>query len=777
MRTKQFSFTIALALGMLVMFMLPMVAWEGTGNTAQAQDVDVARIAGITVDITPTELVRDVGASGPTSIRIDPTAAQIVSPTTVITVFKARFELRYDPNIVRRSSTVPSAVAATLGGRIGDINDDNDGTVFFNLDFPTGTPLTVTTATVESLVDISWQCLKVGNSAIEFIDVDLDLNDGLQTPDRQVNGRIVCDRTKTAIAVLPATDRTIGINDEIRSTVTVSDIMEVYGIDFGLKFNPNVVEVVDVQPTGLLGNTRPTWEVRGDTLIFNGRSSNALNGTGSIATIVWRAVDVGSSQQVFDGINTQFLDQNGLVIKRLQTSETQPEMRMPGGLINVEPPPAELYFEDASLSVGAGSTADQDVRISGVSNFCEVLFRVSFNPAVAQVEDQDPNRPGIQVGIGGLFGSNINVTENVADNVNGTIDFRVRSQTPLNALNTPGQLAVIRWLGLSGNTNLTFVQHAIFDCDNNNIQHDIRADSDPGSITVTGSVTPTPTTDPGTGTGTPTPTPTTDPNATLSVSPTSLTFNGIVGQVDPAAQTINITTGDSWTASASVTSGGNWLTVDPTSGSGNDTVNVRTNLSGLAAGTYNGTVTVTAGSNSETVNVTLVVDGDGGGGETPTPTPTTGPTDGTISGQIRALGRTTNGQPDHSGIEIYVSDLVCGDFTVTNATPDFTTSADGRFSITADGPVRCLRAFRDGHLSGQRANPSGNLGLLELPGGDIIRDDDKIDIFDLARAGNQYQQPNPDPLVDFDSDGDVDIFDLGIIATNFGQTGPVDDWR
>ena len=83
----------------------------------------------------------------------------------------------------------------------------------------------------------------------------------------------------------------------------------------------------------------------------------------------------------------------------------------------------------------------------------------------------------------------------------------------------------------------------------------------------------------------------------LSVTPSPLTFTGSVGDTNPAAQTLSVTSTNgsvSFTALAAVTSGGNWLSVTPTSGSTNASLQVSANLSGLAVGSYAGSITVTA---------------------------------------------------------------------------------------------------------------------------------------------------------------------------------------
>jgi large repetitive protein len=84
--------------------------------------------------------------------------------------------------------------------------------------------------------------------------------------------------------------------------------------------------------------------------------------------------------------------------------------------------------------------------------------------------------------------------------------------------------------------------------------------------------------------------------------------------------TLNLNT-TSGTASFTVTDNATWLTVAPTTGTSPASVTITANLSGLAPGTYNATVTASApGYVSDTTAVTLTV-GSGGGGSQCSPLP------------------------------------------------------------------------------------------------------------------------------------------------------------
>jgi trimeric autotransporter adhesin len=105
----------------------------------------------------------------------------------------------------------------------------------------------------------------------------------------------------------------------------------------------------------------------------------------------------------------------------------------------------------------------------------------------------------------------------------------------------------------------------------------------------------------------------------ISATPQSLTF-AAQGNIAPATQKISVaSTGTSavnFTVGTTATPSG-WLTTDINSGTTPKDITVSVNPQGLAAATYNGSVTVTVGSDTLTVPVTLTV------GATPTPQPTT----------------------------------------------------------------------------------------------------------------------------------------------------------
>jgi trimeric autotransporter adhesin len=93
---------------------------------------------------------------------------------------------------------------------------------------------------------------------------------------------------------------------------------------------------------------------------------------------------------------------------------------------------------------------------------------------------------------------------------------------------------------------------------------------------------------------------------TVSASPSSLTFTASTGG-QAQSQTVTVSsTGGEVPYTVSVSANTSWLTVSPTSADTQSNVTITATPTGLAAGSYQGTVTITAG-NTVTIPVTLTV--------------------------------------------------------------------------------------------------------------------------------------------------------------------------
>ena len=96
----------------------------------------------------------------------------------------------------------------------------------------------------------------------------------------------------------------------------------------------------------------------------------------------------------------------------------------------------------------------------------------------------------------------------------------------------------------------------------------------------------------------------------LNVAPSGLYFSGNQNGSNPAPSTANVTNTGGGTLSFTTASDSAWLTASPASGSAPQQLQISTNISGLALGTYTGHVTVTATGvqgSPATITVTLNV--------------------------------------------------------------------------------------------------------------------------------------------------------------------------
>ena len=101
-------------------------------------------------------------------------------------------------------------------------------------------------------------------------------------------------------------------------------------------------------------------------------------------------------------------------------------------------------------------TVNVEVWINDVTDLYGADVRLSFDPAVVEVVDADPNTAGVQIADGDFLG-NIFTAENEVDNSAGTIIYAVTQLNPQLPANGSGILAVISFRAKSvGATDLQF---------------------------------------------------------------------------------------------------------------------------------------------------------------------------------------------------------------------------------------------------------------------------------------------------------------------------------
>jgi subtilisin family serine protease len=147
-----------------------------------------------------------------------------------------------------------------------------------------------------------------------------------------------------------------------------------------------------------------------------------------------------------------------------------------------------------------------------------------------------------------------------------------------------------------------------------------------------------------------------------------------------------------------------------------------------------------------------------------------------VVGQVTQISGTVllQGRMNHGGTQIFLSEQPCN--SAITAEPAAITDAEGNFEINvpADQTNQCLEVRQTGYLTGQKNLPQGDVGTLTLPGGDVVKDE-VINILDLALMAIHYG--STEARADVNADGEVDIFDLTIAASNYNARGPVSNWE
>jgi hypothetical protein len=182
-----------------------------------------------------------------------------------------------------------------------------------------------------------------------------------------------------------------------------------------------------------------------------------------------------------------------------------------------------------------------------------------------------------------------------------------------------------------------------------------------------------------------TPTTPETPAASISVTPTSLSFSGTAGGANPSSKDIQVwNAGGSGTLSYNISDDANWLDVEPKSGSSTGdkiTHTVSLNTSGLAEGTHSATITIAdpkAGNSPQKVSVELVL--------SKPPSPKIGFSPASLS----FLGTVGGSNPDSQEIQIWNSGEggtlnygIAGDAGWLNVAPNSGSSSGDKKTHTA----------------------------------------------------------------------------------------------
>ncbi|MCB0213192.1 MAG: LysM peptidoglycan-binding domain-containing protein [Anaerolineae bacterium] len=202
---------------------------------------------------------------------------------------------------------------------------------------------------------------------------------------------------------------------------------------------------------------------------------------------------------------------------------TQPvnEPVVSGGADEITLPRAQdtgsvIRFEPASQDLSPGATTTVDILIDDVVNMNGADVQMTFDPAIIQIDDADPNADGVQIQSGNFLSPDF-VAGNEANNETGQISYIVIQLPPTPAVTGSGVLATINIRAVNeGTSTLGFSSVQLT---NSEIQL-IPVTQQSGQINVMPSGTTATATTPGEATATPTETATGEATATPTLTAT-----------------------------------------------------------------------------------------------------------------------------------------------------------------------------------------------------------------------------------------------------------------
>ena len=177
--------------------------------------------------------------------------------------------------------------------------------------------------------------------------------------------------------------------------------------------------------------------------------------------------------------------------------------------------PVVVRVTPATLTLTVGGESDVAVEVVGVEGLYGFDVQMTFDPAVVEVVDADPTKPGVQVSLGRLLDSGMSVRDG-ADNEAGTIHYAMTQINPSEAKSGTGNLIVIRLRGKTvGTTSLAFTSVDLARRDATAIATTLQ----PGALTVQAGTSTQPTHTPIPTQAPPTPIPTALPAAAQGSQP------------------------------------------------------------------------------------------------------------------------------------------------------------------------------------------------------------------------------------------------------------------
>lgn len=154
---------------------------------------------------------------------------------------------------------------------------------------------------------------------------------------------------------------------------------------------------------------------------------------------------------------------------------------LPSGLVTAQGSTV-IRINPAAQTVAVDATAETGIYVEGMTDLYGLDVRITFDPAVVQVEDADAATPGVQIGVGPVFdGHEEFVAINTVDNTIGEIQFVISLKSPAMPITGTGTVAAITWKGIApGESVIDLAETTLASSEHQGILHTVEN----GTITV-----------------------------------------------------------------------------------------------------------------------------------------------------------------------------------------------------------------------------------------------------------------------------------------------------
>lgn len=261
-------------------------------------------------------------------------------------------------------------------------------------------------------------------------------------------------RTTPVVFIVPGTQDVL-VGHPGAFDIAVTDVPDLYGVYVRVRYCPGLLEIIDQDlSSGVQVEPGDIFAYRHWYLLANSASGGIIEYSaklsfeapagatgGRVARVPFRASAPGTCPITI--LDAMLIDRQGNVIPvsvvnglvnvvyRVPAQPT-PTARPPAATPTARPTVMQtpmLYLQPDAVSMLVGQEAAIDVYVGNVTGLNAVEWHVQYDPAVVEVQDENPSRLGTQVGFGAFLSPDV-VLQNTVDNTNGRIDCAIAQNPP-----------------------------------------------------------------------------------------------------------------------------------------------------------------------------------------------------------------------------------------------------------------------------------------------------------------------------------------------------------